>query len=1026
MKITKHILLLFLLSVSMSYPYQKASGQTLDFFKEGISPQTALINRFGTYPVDLSTGLVDVSIPLHAVETTNGLKFPIQLKFHASGLRSNEQEGLLGIRWALCAGAHVNRVIKGYPDESYPFNPEVANERFMPDFNALFGTTSVIPYNRSGTNTSFTSRILLDNGQYWEGGAFRDTEYDVFSFCLPSGRSGQFILQEKGGVKQAFTMPYEPLEIYVMHDGTSGKAYNRVTIVDEDGVTYSFGEERELPNHTSVRYVDVNADSYVTTWHLSSVISPNKKDTIELDYIHPNRVVNLWNESLTVSDQLHDNTPFGIFKECEDAGCGFVPSPIYAMIGELLTDQFYYFEHHQGPTYSAQAPYVISSIQYKSDGKLNQKIDFIYEQKNNVPTYLKEITVRNSEKDVVKRICFSLKDNLSRKLKLLDKVEYTDMGASKNRMSYRFDYYDSSFVPACGELAKSSDWWGYYSNYGGWFLSENIAIKNPNSINYLTRNIDGGSKQSDLNSMKIGMIKSVRYPTGGRTNFEYEGNMVSGQIYGGLRIKRVENIPVDGIVESKYYEYEGQVPDYLLPPKKNIFVEKEIECCNYTDYPDLDSYGRYLQRVFLNGFPGQYFDLHSNVVYYTKVTEYLEDKTEGKKQKTVFEYDVKKLDFSYFQTASGEDFEGYESNGYRYKHAFVSPEGFWRKERLKSKQIFKGNQKLKEIRYGYHTFMKDSVYDLPVYRYRLHQTVNRFGDGISAEIANNHKEVNLIYPHQVYQTFAFKHQKYTGGADKLVKETEYTYYPNDTVVVVKEHTYDPQYLLPLSEKITGSEGESVTTKYTYPFNSPVSTSLPYTEMLRKHILTPILTKEEDFGGGNIKKETTSYRKWGTNAFYPSTVVREDIKTAQKDTLLAYTNYSSLGRPTSLLKNNGAERVTCLWSYNHQYPIAYIQNATFEQVVTAISGGESYVDSLASKQMPFDTDFKLIDNLRVALPQALITVASYKPLVGKVSETNASGMVTSNVYDSLGRLIEVSFLENGIKKILKVYDYHYVN
>lgn len=1024
MKITKHILLSFLLSVSMSYPYQKASGQTLDFFKEGISPQTALINRFGTYPVDLSTGLVDVSIPLHSIETTNGLNFPIQLKFHASGLRASEQEGLLGIRWALYAGAHVNRIIKGYPDEYYPFNTEVANERLIPDFNTLFGTTSVIPYGKAGTNTSFTSRVLLDNGQYWENGAFRDTEYDIFSYSLPSGRSGQFILQDLGGTKQAFTMPYEPLNIYVMHDGTSGKAYNQVTIVDEDGVMYLFGEERELANHTSVRYVDVNDDDYVTTWHLSSVISPNKKDTIELNYKHPNRITNLWNESLTVSDQLHDNTPFGVFRECPDNGCSLVPSPIYEMIGNTLMEDYFKCEYRADG--SGKASYEISSIQYKSDGKVNQKIDFSYELKDGVPIYLKEITVRNNVNDLVKRICFSLKANLSGKLKLLDKVEFTDIDSSKNKMNYQFDYYDSSFVPACGELAKRSDWWGYYSLYGGWFLSENIAIKHPNSTNYITRNIDGGGKKSDLNSMEIGMIKSIRYPTGGRTNFEYEGNVVSGQMYGGLRIKRVENIPVDGKVESKYYEYEGQVPDYLLPPKKNMYIEKEVESFNYSDYSGADSYGKYLQRTFLNGFPSNFFDLHSNIVYYTKVTEYLENKTTGKNQKTVFEYDIKKLDFSYFQNALGEDFEGYESNGHRYKHAYVSPEDFWRKEQLKSKQIFKGSQKLKEIRYEYHTFMKGVAYDLPIYRYRLHQVTNRHSYGTPLEIANNEKEINLIYPNQVYQTFAFKHQKYTRGADKLVKETEYTYYPNDTVVVVKEHTYDSQYLLPLSEKITGSKGETVTTKYTYPFNSSMSPSLPYAEMVRKHILSPILAKEEDFGGGNVKKETTSYRKWGTNAFYPSVVVREDMQTAQKDTLFDYTNYSSLGRPTSLLKNNGAERITCLWSYNHQYPIAYIQNATFEEVVAAISGGESYVDNLASRPGPSNEDFKLIDNLRTALPQALITVASYKPLVGKVSETNASGIVTSYVYDSLGRLIEVAFLENGVKKILKYYDYHYVN
>lgn len=1006
-----------------------AIGQTHDYFKEELSPQVALINRFGTYPVDLSTGLVDISIPLHTIELTD-VVIPIKLKFHASGLRSDEQEGLLGVRWALSGGAHVSRVIKGYPDEYYPFEQRIGNLGYTPDFNTLFGTTSLIPYDKTGTNICFEHPTRLDNGRYWEGGEYRDTEYDVFSFCLPSGRNGHFILKDVGGIKTACLMPYEPLKIYVMHEGGTGRAYNKVTIVDESGVTYCFGEERELPNSTTVRYVDKNSDNYVTTWHLSSIISSDKTDTIQFDYVHPDIAVNYWNESLVVSDQLHDNTAFGMFRDCDDAGCKMVPSPLYEMIGELLTNEFNYFSNNRGGRNQVRSPYVLSSIQYKSGGKQNQRIDFTYEQPNKNPKYLKEVSVKDGENNIVKRICFILKDNLSGNLKFLDKVEFTDIAASDNTINYQFDYYDSSSVPRCGDLAKNSDWWGYYSANAGWFYDENIALRLPSTGGYITRKIEGGLKQSDMYSMRIGMIKSIRYPTGGRTDFEYEGNIVGGQMFGGLRIKHIDNIPISGKTESRSYEYEGLVPDYLTPPLKNIFIENEMECYN-SEFVSVEGihqagYGKYMQRNFLNCFPTRYSDYHSNIVYYTKVSEFLENRTEGTKQKTVFEYDVQKLDFSFYSVPNGEDFEGYETNGLRYKHGYVSPEDFWRRDKLRTKRIYDGSRMVKEIVYDYDTYMKDSVYDLPVYRYRLHNVINLSSAGITAETANCAKELSLIYPDRVYQTFAFKHQRYTSGADKLVKETEHTYYSDDTISITKEYEYDPKYLLLVSERFTGSDGEKMVTTYTYPHNCCKPDDNIYIEMVNKNILTPVLVKEQRYGDINWERVITSYDKLAKDVFYPSAVFQEDSRFSQKDSLIDYLNYTSQGRPAYLSKNNGTERVVYIWSYNHQYPVAVIQNATYDQVAKAIPGGNAYLALLADKISPTIADYNLLDNLRSALPDAFVTTATYLPLVGKLSVTDPSGLTTGYRYDSMGRLKETYILEKGVRKILQAYDYHYVN
>ncbi len=50
------------------------------------SPKATMADRFGYYPTNLYTGLVDITIPIHTIEV-KGIKIPIEFKYHASGLK---------------------------------------------------------------------------------------------------------------------------------------------------------------------------------------------------------------------------------------------------------------------------------------------------------------------------------------------------------------------------------------------------------------------------------------------------------------------------------------------------------------------------------------------------------------------------------------------------------------------------------------------------------------------------------------------------------------------------------------------------------------------------------------------------------------------------------------------------------------------------------------------------------------------------------------------------------------------------
>ncbi|MBV5342330.1 hypothetical protein JZU68_01495 [bacterium] len=69
---------------------------------------------------------------------------------------------------------------------------------------------------------------------------------------------------------------------------------------------------------------------------------------------------------------------------------------------------------------------------------------------------------------------------------------------------------------------------------------------------------------------------------------------------------------------------------------------------------------------------------------------------------------------------------------------------------------------------------------------------------------------------------------------------------------------------------------------------------------------------------------------------------------------------------------------------------------------------------------------LFGGLRNGLPNALITTYTYKPMVGMTSATDPRGVTTYYEYDDFNRLKQTYIIENGEKKILQKYDYHYTN
>ena len=89
------------------------------------SPEAAELTKYITYPVNLSNGLVQTSIPLYEI-VDGDIRIPITLNYHASGLKPNMMSGhWLGDGWSLSTGPSLSRTINGVADE-INYNPNMA------------------------------------------------------------------------------------------------------------------------------------------------------------------------------------------------------------------------------------------------------------------------------------------------------------------------------------------------------------------------------------------------------------------------------------------------------------------------------------------------------------------------------------------------------------------------------------------------------------------------------------------------------------------------------------------------------------------------------------------------------------------------------------------------------------------------------------------------------------------------------------------------------------------------------------
>lgn len=118
----------------------------------------------------------------------------------------------------------------------------------------------------------------------------------------------------------------------------------------------------------------------------------------------------------------------------------------------------------------------------------------------------------------------------------------------------------------------------------------------------------------------------------------------------------------------------------------------------------------------------------------------------------------------------------------------------------------------------------------------------------------------------------------------------------------------------------------------------------------------------------------------------------------------------------LSKVNGP-RISYLWGYNGQYPVAKVENTTYS-AVTSVSGLDMGEIQNPTSDQSLRTE---LNRIRTELPNAMVTTYTYNPLIGVTSTTDPKGDTVYYEYDPFNRL---KYVRDDNQRILKENEYIY--
>nr|WP_321374650.1 hypothetical protein [uncultured Bacteroides sp.] len=982
-----------LLLIAGTIKAQNVNVPTRSFQVIPKSPMVAQFSKYDELPVSEYTGLPNISVPLYNIEEDD-LKIPLSLTYHAGGIKVNQDASWVGLGWDLSLGC-----VMQYINDQDDF----LNKRKLPDYlntsmsntygyasfpmldqdfgdicsNSSFSCDDPLPivepkaqYNYWISTSAYFSfggvKNKYDNEFYNE--EYIDSEPDIFKIKLLDAtlnviidfKTGSFVVLNKKGYKINKT----------------GDTWN---VVNPNGEQFFFSDNSYT---ISAIYPSIGggyaAKQTMRIWMLNKIVTKHGKEII-INYIKSSDQLSTTSISQTHDILLNSQIYPG---NNTNSSCNLSSgtSPVDRLIETNTTNKEYQFYLK-----SIKFPkgYLSFSISGREDLSITQKLDGI-KLFNNLD---QEISIIEFNYDY-----FLEKNGKSKRLKLLS--------VRKNDETYKF-LYNSTLLPTRNSFEQ--DYWGYYNGV----TSNKSLIPNPKRFGYGVDNSENHS--ANLPYTKAGVLEEITYPTGGKIHFDYELNTFNNYWVPDIdslnnKISKGLGLRIKSMVYKDYSNNEIKRTSYKYDEGKAILYVSMMEKFIRNFYEPVSSGYRNYCTSFLNASSNGFYTANPLAsitgVGYGKVTKYYSNSNDIGLTETFYNNNPDNLPS---QTSTGTNIVSFSSLP-AFKKLEYPENGTMRLVR----NYNKNGVMLNEISYEYTNSQSSIYYGAKMSGYATSFVyVWIFYDGF--EIYYLPKYIVGYYPIvDIESLLTRKIEKEFIGKDSITKNELYYYNKNNFICSTVQNN---------------SLGKSLYQHYYY--TQDYSDAI-YKLMESNNMLSNVIEKlSYTCNGVNKEREITNYTNDAsiTNGLIlPASVQTSFLDKNDLRNNIIYNIYDVKGNILQYTRLDGTI-VSYLWSYNYQYPVAEIINASYDEVKNNL-GIDTDVLSQASDPLPYTN---IINALRskTALSKAQISTYKYKPLLGIIEATNPFGFTTYYNYDSFGRLEEKYIIENSEKKVLGKYDYQYV-
>lgn len=1113
------------------------------------SPTSSALGKYVDNPVSLYTGTPQITIPLYDLKVKD-YTLPINLSYHAGGIKVEETASNIGLGWVLNAGGVITRVVKDVPDDytaptcnSAPTIEPDCRDGILKHGKNIHDIDILGAYNQDANDNRYSAENIFarffsisNDGLSLIFEKLDDSEPDVFyfNFC---GKSGKFVFEVINGQEKIKLLSHEDLKI--THTFGSDGRLSKFQVVDALGVIYLFEDievteslvksQSPYPVSFNTGFSGISFSTFPigysetrfnSSWNLTKIITTTGN---EINFTYQDEVISYLNNG---SEQTgHSSLSLNYDPN--------VRIPNTVSFHNLIIS-------NRTNSYAKR----LSNIETK-DAKINFNSDLLRQDvwghdASKFPKLINGLTIYSKQLEnlnQIKKLVFSqdyfespavsgieigdlyylysnntalniIERHMDVYLKRLRLRSVTEIGSSDTSINpptvfeYKYEGFAGYSERLPHRFSRQQDLWGLYNGvetnttlipklyvYPDMYTdSRRFSVYRRTNFTGREYILAGGNRLPSQSLMDVGTLTKIIYPTGGYTKYEYEPHKFNDGndefTGGGLRIKKIIKHDAINTARDVIYNYSYMKADNTASGEIISMPIFAVSDGQGSQHPLDNSNNSYILNTTRFSQPqAPLGTTQGSNIGYRMVTESIIGNG-----RTTYEYSMPALwhnsnDLSFPNPQADCSISNNGSCNSLYKATTVYD--LFPFTSLRSSYF---NQSMNRTTINSFPFPENPNYDWNRGQLLVKKDYNEVGKLVREE--NNSYSVKYFNgqtsPGKVYGIkFGTYYPAYfpnttTYNSLNCYRVAKYNYLTDVAKVLssksIKEYYEDGSFISSLTEykyegishnnitkiieETSTLDKETKTLKYEPDYTGPPVYPQEGIYALRNKQISAIPIEETDYilkNGIEILKRSilNTYSLTNNSAlpdksfklesslplsdFQPSTINGPGffIKDSRYVEKLKYKRYDAVGNLLEVDDKVTGLTTSYIWGYNNIYPIAKVINASYDDIIAALSVSNLSTLNRGYKVVTLSpgppepilknvvlTDLEIrtmLSTLRSSLPNAMITTYTYKPLIGISSITDPKGDTITYTYDAFGRL---EFVKDKDGNILTENQYKY--